>query len=269
MSIVEVGKGSDRLEMLGALNDFFIKDIFGRAGEEIIIEEFIEGFEVSIMCICDGKRIIPMQTAQDYKRIFDSDKGRNTGGMGSFSPLPFVDSNLQKKILDRIIFPTFESLKKEGINYKGILYGGIIVKDNEPYLLEYNCRFGDPETQVVLPRLNSDLLDILMNASNGNLDSTELIWSAQKCVCVVIASKGYPETSSKGDIIYGVKEHSNENVIFIFHAGTSIQDGNIVTNGGRVLNIVSKDKTFNGAINKIYSKIKSINFYRSIKHILS
>lgn len=258
------GKGviicKDQLEMLKALEDFFIRGVFGKSGEEIIIEEFIEGFEVSIMCICDGKRIIPMEPAQDYKRIFDSDKGSNTGGMGSFSPVPFVDDILLEKILDKIILPTFESLKREGIDYRGILYGGIIVKENEPYLLEYNCRFGDPETQVVLPRLDSDLLDILMNASKGNLGNIELKWSTNKCVCVVIASRGYPQTSSKGDIIYGVKEHSDKNDVLIFHAGTVMDKDDIVTSGGRVLNIVSMDKTFNGAIEKNYNKIKSINF---------
>ncbi len=258
------GKGvlicNSRHELLEALKDFFIENLFGKSGEEIIIEEFIEGFELSIMCICDGKRIIPMEPAQDYKRIFDNDKGKNTGGMGSFSPLPFVDNVLQKKILERIIFPTFESLKKEGIIYKGILYGGIIIKDNEPYLLEYNCRFGDPETQVVLPRLDNDLLELLVNAGTGNLGSTELAWSAKKCVCVVIASKGYPETFSKGDIIYGIKDYSNKSDTLVFHAGTSMDKGNIVTNGGRVLNIVSQDKTFNGAIEKNYNKIKNINF---------
>jgi phosphoribosylamine--glycine ligase len=258
------GKGviicKNKDEMIKALRGFFIEDLFGKSGEEIVIEEFIAGFEVSVMCLCDGKSIIPMEFAQDYKRIFDDDKGKNTGGMGSFSPVPFVDESLRRKILDKIIFPTFDSLKKEGIVYKGILYGGIIIKNNEPYLLEYNCRFGDPETQVVLPGLKNDLLEILMNAASGNLDGTELEWSGEKCICVVIASKGYPDTSSRGDVIHGISKHSNKDDILVFHAGTRMENGNIVTNGGRVLNIVSKDITFKGAIEKNYNKIKSINF---------
>lgn len=258
------GKGvlicKNKAEALSALNEIFIKEIFGKSGSEIIIEEFISGFEVSIMCLCDGERIIPMEAAQDYKRIFDNDKGKNTGGMGSFSPLPFVDNMLFKKALDKIIFPTFEALKKEGIKYKGILYGGIIVRDNEPYLLEYNCRFGDPETQVILPRLNSDLLEILLKASEGKLENTILQWNSDKCVCVVIASKGYPDTASKGDIIYGAEDDFYKEDILVFHAGTARKNNNLVTNGGRVLNIVSMDKTFKGAIKKNYSMIKNIKF---------
>ena len=258
------GKGvlicKNKPEALDALKEIFVKEIFGKSGREIIIEEFIRGFEVSIMCLCDGEQIIPLEPAQDYKRIFDGDKGKNTGGMGSFSPLPFVDRKLLEKALDKIIFPTFEALKTEGINYKGILYGGIIVKNNEPYLLEYNCRFGDPETQAVLPRLNSDLLEILLKAGSGKLDNDRLQWSRQKCVCVVIASKGYPETSSKGDIIYGTGDALSKDDVLIFHAGTRLKENNLVTNGGRVLNVVSRDITFKDAIRKNYDRIKSIKF---------
>jgi len=265
------GKGviicQNKQEMIESIKDFFIENKFGKSGEEIIIEEFISGFEISIMCLCDGKRLIPMELAQDYKRVFDGDKGKNTGGMGSYSPVPFVSDDLLKKILDDIINPTFKALNNEGIEYKGVLYGGIIVKNGNPYLLEYNCRFGDPETQVVIPRLKNDLLSLLIDASNGSLAKTELNWSKDKCVCVVIASKGYPETSLKGDVIYGLKNNENSEDIMIFHAGTRIVNGNIVTNGGRVLNVVSKAATFKEAISKNYEKVKNISFegmqYRS------
>jgi len=258
------GKGviicQNKEEMIGSLKGFFIDNKFGKSGEEIIIEEFISGFEISIMCLCDGKKLIPMELAQDYKKIFDDDKGKNTGGMGSYSPLPFVSDSLLKKILNNIIYPTFKALQNEGIEYKGILYGGIIVRNEDPYLLEYNCRFGDPETQVVLPRLEDDLLRLLVDASNGNLAESKLGWSKDKCVCTVIASKGYPETSSRGDVIYGITSNNNKDDIMIFHAGTSYKNGNLVTDGGRVLNVVSKAPTFREAIDKNYEKIKSIRF---------
>jgi phosphoribosylamine--glycine ligase len=258
------GKGviiaKSKEELINALNEFFLEEKFGAAGEEVIIEDFISGFEVSLLCLIDGNILIPLELAQDYKKIFDNDKGGNTGGMGSFSPLPFVSSSLYQKILNKIIFPTFNALKSEGINYKGVLYGGIIIKDDEPFLLEYNCRFGDPETQSILPRLKNDILQLMINCANGNLNNTKLEWSDNKTVCVVIASKGYPNSSSKGDIITGLDEINLEGKVLVFHAGTKKQNNMLVTNGGRVLNIVASAKTFKEARNLVYRSIENIKF---------
>ncbi|MHB1275064.1 MAG: phosphoribosylamine--glycine ligase [Candidatus Humimicrobiaceae bacterium] len=258
------GKGviiaKNKTDLLDALDGFFIENIFGSSGEDIVIEDFIFGFEVSLLCLCDGNTLVPLELAQDYKKIFDGDLGKNTGGMGSCSPLPFIDGILYEKILDRIIFPTFNALKNEGIKYKGILYGGIIVRDNEPLLLEYNCRFGDPETQAVIPRLKSDIVPVLMSCALGTLKNIKLNWSEDKSVCVVLASKGYPETSSIDDIIYGIEEIKNKNNVFVFHAGTKDENNEIATNGGRVLNIVSVAKTFKDARKMVYESIGKISF---------
>lgn len=259
------GKGviicNNKKDLVTCMDDFFIKEKFGKSGDEIIIEEFLDGFEVSVLCLCDGKSLIPMDLAQDYKKIFDGDTGKNTGGMGSYSPVPFISEVLYKKILNKIIFPTYDALKKEGIVYKGILYGGIIVSNGEPYLLEYNCRFGDPETQVILPRLKNDLLELLLKSINGELDNNiALEWEESRAVCIVIASNGYPESYSKGDIINGLDCLSNRKNIFVFHAGTKKVNNNIVTDGGRVLNVVGLGNTFKEAREIAYGGIKMINF---------
>jgi phosphoribosylamine---glycine ligase len=258
------GKGviiaKNKTELLEGLKEFFVENIFGASGENIIIEDFISGFEVSLLCLCDGDTLIPLDMAQDYKKIFDGDQGKNTGGMGSYSPLPFIDEVLYKKIMDQIIIPTFNALKKEGIAYKGVLYGGIIVSNNEPFLLEYNCRFGDPETQAIIPRLKSDIIPILMSCALGTLKNMKLEWAEDKSVCVVIASKGYPQSSSKGDIIYGLDKLKNSPSIFVFHAGTKNKNSEIVTNGGRVLSIVSIGKSFKDARKMVYESIEKINF---------
>ena len=220
----------------------------------------MKGFELSLLNLCDGHNIIPMVLAQDYKKIFDNDMGKNTGGMGSYSPVPFVSDDLYDKILNRIIYPTYDALLKEGITYKGILYGGIIVEEGEPYLLEYNCRFGDPETQAILPRLNNDLLELLVKCTDGKLSSQKLSWASNKCVCVIMASKGYPESSSSGDIIKGLDDLKNNEDIIVFHAGTRYEDSNITTAGGRVLGAASCAPSFKEARNKIYAVIDRIKF---------
>jgi phosphoribosylamine---glycine ligase len=242
------------------IQNYFIENAFGSAGDKLIIEKFIRGFEVSVLCLCDGKNILPMALAQDYKKIFDGDKGKNTGGMGSYSPVPFVDAKLNKKILEQIIYPTYDGLLNEGIAYKGILYGGIMVTGNEPLLLEYNCRFGDPETQAILPRLDSDLLEVLVRCADGKLGSANLKWDDSKSVCVVLASRGYPETSSKDDLISGLDYLENIKDVSVFHAGTKSAGNNIYTNGGRVLSIVAKGQTFKDARRKAYMAISDIKF---------
>jgi len=258
------GKGviiaENRQQAADAVDDCLIKNVFGHSGDSLIIEKYIKGFEVSILCLCDGKNIIPMVLAQDYKKIFDDDKGKNTGGMGSYCPVPMIDESLYKKIMDEIIYPTYDGLFKEGILYKGILYGGIIISDEQPFLLEYNCRFGDPETQAILPRLSDDFLELLIKCSEGNLSQTKLNWDDSKCVCVVAASRGYPQFSSSGDEIKGIENFNELHDIYIFHAGTKKNNGKLYTSGGRVLNVVSKGKTFREAREKVYNAISIINF---------
>jgi len=258
------GKGvvivDDKDEALEAVNDCFKKGKFGSSGDRILIEDFLEGYEVSVLCLCDGSRIVPMALAQDYKRIFDNDRGKNTGGMGSYSPVPMVGELIYQRILDEIIFPTGDAMVKENIKYKGILYAGIMVSGGKPYLLEYNCRFGDPETQAVLPRLENDLVPLLLGCVDGNLAGEKLRWDADRCVCVVAASEGYPENSSRGDEIEGLDYYKGSRDIMIFHAGTKIKGGKVATNGGRVLGVVAKAGTFKETREKVYSAVENIKF---------
>lgn len=258
------GKGvmiaADMDEALQALDDCMVSRIFGDAGDRVMIEDFLEGYEMSILCLSDGKKIIPMELAQDYKRIFEDDKGKNTGGMGSYSPVPMVDEKIYERTLDSIIYPTSDALRREGIDYRGILYAGILVSGGEPYLLEYNCRFGDPETQAVLPRLKDDLTSLLYECARGSLSVDSLSWDKDKCICVVTASRGYPESSSKGDIISGLGDVKGMQGIEVFHAGTKLEDDDIVTDGGRVLGIAAKASGFKQARQKVYSAIEKIRF---------
>jgi phosphoribosylamine---glycine ligase len=258
------GKGvvivNNKSQAVEAIEDCFLRNKYGASGNKIAIEEFLSGYEVSVLSICDGRKIIPMEPAQDYKRIFDNDRGKNTGGMGSYSPVPMVDDMTYRRILDEIIFPTYKAMIKEGIIYKGVLYAGIMVSDGNPYLLEYNCRFGDPETQVILPRLEDDLLPLLLECAEGDLKTEKLNWDKNKCVCVVAASEGYPESASKGDIIRGLGYFKGNEDLIVFHAGTKIKDSNTVTDGGRVLGIVSKGSSFKEVRKKAYEAIQKIKF---------
>jgi len=258
------GKGviiaRDKNSALEAIEDCFTRSKFGVSGDRIIIEEFLEGYELSVLSLCDGKNIIPMAPAQDYKRIFDNDRGGNTGGMGSYSPVPMIDEKTYSRILDEIIFPTYNALIKNNIEYKGVLYAGVMISDGNPYLLEYNCRFGDPETQVILPRLEDDLVSLLMECADGNLKRKEVRWNNSRCVCVVAASEGYPESSSKGDTIKGLENFDDNGDIVVFHAGTKMEGNNIVTDGGRVLGVVSSAASFKETREKVYSAMEKINF---------
>ena len=249
------GKGvivcNNKEEAFSAIDKILIDKAFGDAGSKIIIEESIDGIEASYIALCDGNIAIPMATSQDHKRIFDNDKGPNTGGMGAYSPTPVVDNELAKRIQEEIIDKTMSSLKKEGINFKGFLYAGVMIHDNIPYVLEYNVRMGDPECQPILMRFNSDLLEYLIAASEGRLEQLpEISWNKQYAVCVVIASKGYPDSYPKNDEISGF-EHIPNNTN-VFHAGTKNVDGKILTNGGRVLGITALGETLQHAIENAY-----------------
>ena len=232
---------------------------FGDAGNNIIIEERIDGVEASYIALSDGKIAIPMATSQDHKRIFDNDKGPNTGGMGAYSPTPIIDNGISQKIQEKIIDKTILSLRNEGITFKGFLYAGIMLKDGEPYVLEYNVRMGDPECQPILMRMDSDLFEYLMGSVNGTLGNMQQIsWKNKSAVCIVLASKGYPESYQKGDEIFGLGNTFDD--ANIFHAGTKEQDKKIITNGGRVLGVTALGDTLESSIKHAYNITEKITW---------
>ena len=232
---------------------------FGDAGSSIIIEERIDGIEASYIALSDGKIAIPMATSQDHKRVFDNDKGPNTGGMGAYSPTPIIDKNISQKIQEKIIDKTISALRDEGITFQGFLYAGIMLKDGEPYVLEYNVRMGDPECQPILMRMESDLFEYLMGSVSGTLDTMPPIsWKDESAVCIVLASKGYPESYPKGDEIFGLDQTFEDG--FVFHAGTKKQDVKIITNGGRVLGVTGLGDTLESAIKHAYEITEKISW---------
>lgn len=247
-------------EAINALRLIMKERVFGSAGDRVVIEDFLEGQEASFMVFTDGKTIIPMVSSQDHKRVFDNDEGPNTGGMGAYSPAPIITKELEQEILETIIKPTIRGLKNEGIRYKGILYAGLIIKNNKPYVLEFNCRFGDPETQPVLFRLDSDLVDICLALSEGRLSNMDVRWKEDAAVCVVLASKGYPNKYEKGKIIYGLDDVKKMKDVMVFHAGTAFDNDHIVTNGGRVLGVTAIGKDIKSAKQRAYEAIQKIHF---------
>ena len=240
-----------------AIKDIF-EDKFKDAGDTIVIEEYLTGIEASLLCFVDGKTIVPMETARDYKRALDGDEGLNTGGMGGFSPNPIIDDLVKENIENTILKPIMEGFKKEELTFKGILFIGLMIKENTAKVLEFNVRFGDPETQSVLPRLETDLLAIFNRCIDGTLDAIEIAWSNQKTATVVMASGGYPETTHKGDIITGLDTLSQD--AYLFHAGTKYENDNIVTAGGRVLAVTCMAKTLEGAREAVYKEVEKITF---------
>ena len=240
-----------------------VKEIFnGKFGnaENLLIEEFLEGEEMSYFVISDGKTIKNFQTAQDHKRVLEGDRGKNTGGMGAYSPSRLINNDLEKKILDRIIKPTIKGLREIGTNYKGFLYVGLMIIKGEPYLIEYNVRMGDPECQTILPKLNSDLMDILMACCDEKLDATEIKWHNKKSLCIVLCSKGYPDKFKKKILINNLNEIKLDNDEYCYHAGTKIIGEKIYANGGRVLNFVCTSENFEKSRNKIFNLIKLLDW---------
>ena len=234
------GKGviiaETRDHAINSVNEIF-SGKFGNAGDEIVIEEFLDGEEASYFIISDGESFIPLTSAQDHKRIGDGDIGLNTGGMGAYSPAPIMNKELEEKTINKIIKPTIKAMNDYGSPYIGILYAGLMIKDNEPKLIEYNVRFGDPECQVIIPRLENDLVELLVNVKEKNLDNYTLKWKENFAITVVLAAKGYPESYETGDEIKGLDAIGNIDDVEIFHAGTKTKNNKIVTSGGRVLNI--------------------------------
>lgn len=231
--------------------------LFGLAGQTIVIEEFLHGIEMSVFILTDGKSYKLLPSAKDYKRIFDGDKGPNTGGMGAVSPVPFADATLMQKITERIIEPTLLGLEKEEIAYCGFIFFGIMVVKGEPYLLEYNCRMGDPETEVVIPRISSDLVELLWAAENGNLAEKELEIRPETCTTVMLVSGGYPDAYQKGKVITGIE---NTDDSLLFYAGMGTQNGQLVTQGGRVIAISSLGENIETAVAKSYQNAEKIQF---------
>ena len=245
-----------------ALHDIMVAKVFGESGAQVVIEQFLEGQEMSILSFVDGETVRPMPAAQDHKPIFDGDRGPNTGGMGTYSPLPHIDSAIIENAIENIIKPTAKAMVAEGRPFRGILFAGLMIQpDGTPTTVEFNARFGDPETQVVLPRLESDLLDIFLAAVNGTLSDVEIEWSDEAAVCVVLASEGYPASYPKGLPIEGLEPSGNETDALVFHAGTARNEqGQYVTNGGRVLGVVGLGSGIAEARAKAYEQAEQITF---------
>lgn len=242
-----------------AIEDMLTDHAFGDASATIVIEEYMVGPEVSVLAFADGKTVLPMVSAQDHKRIFDGDKGPNTGGMGAYSPAPVYTEALSAEVNKTIIEPTIAAMAAEGTPFTGILYTGLMLTEKGPRVLEYNVRFGDPETQPIMVRMKSDIVALFQACVDGKLDEATLEWHDEAAVCVIMASGGYPASSEKGVPIYGLDDIAAEEAI-VFHSGTAEKDGEIVTNGGRVLGVTAKDATIKGAIDKAYAAVEKINF---------
>lgn len=240
-----------------ALHDIMVAKIFGESGNQVVIEEFMTGQEMSILSFVDGNVVRPMVAAQDHKTVFDNDKGPNTGGMGTYSPLPHIDPSVIEEAIEKIIKPTAAAMVSEGRPFRGILFAGLMLTPQGPRTIEFNARFGDPEAQVVLPRLKTDLLDIFLAAINGHLGQMDIQWSDEAAVCVVIASEGYPGPYPKGLPIEGLDDVQDA---LVFHAGTALKDNQIVTNGGRVLGVTALGSDIADARAKAYAAVERITF---------
>ena len=246
-------------EALQAVTDIMEDKEFGMAGARVVIEEFMEGEEASLLCFTDGKTICPMISSQDHKRAYDGDKGPNTGGMGTYAPAPVMTDKMVQETYDKILLPTIQAMEKEGKPYKGCLYAGLMITADGPKVVEFNARFGDPETQVVLPLLNSDLVDIMVACADGTLAEQQVEWAKEAAVCVVMAAGGYPKAYNKGDAITGLDDAKAAGCQ-VFHAGTAHKNGQIVTDGGRVLGVVAKAADVRAAVDKAYAGVEKIAF---------
>ncbi|MDO8609750.1 MAG: phosphoribosylamine--glycine ligase [bacterium] len=259
-----LGKGvilpQSKKEALDMLKKIMIDKVFGDSGNEIVIQEKLIGQEVSIIALCDGKTIIPLLPAQDHKRIFDNDKGPNTGGMGAFAPVSFMTKKLINQIHKIILQPTIDGMKKENAPFKGILYAGLMITKNGPKVMEYNVRFGDPETQPQMMMMKSDLYSLIMDSINVKLKNKKILFNKGVSVCVVIASKGYPGAYQKGDVIHGLDKKYGKD-LFVFQAGTTYKENQIITSGGRVLGVTGFGKDVKTAIKKAYSIIGKKGVY--------
>ena len=256
------GKGvvipENREDAITTLKEMMSDKKFGKAGDKIVVEEFLNGIETSILAFVDNDTIVPMVSSKDHKKVFEGEAGLNTGGMGTFSPSEIYTDELAKEVQEKILDKTLEGFKKDNLNYKGILFVGLMITEDGPKILEYNVRFGDPETQSVLFRLDTDLNKIISAILDNNLKNIEINYSKEEAICVMLTSGGYPESYEKGKVISGLENLDSD--IVVFHSGTKFDNGNIVTNGGRVIGITAKGKTVKEAGKKVYENIKKINF---------
>ena len=256
------GKGvvipENREDAIDTLKEMMADKKFGNAGDKIVVEEFLTGIETSILAFVDNDSIVPMVSAKDHKKVFEGETGLNTGGMGTYSPSEIYTDELAKEIQEKILDKTLEGFKKDNLNYKGILFVGLMITEDGPKILEYNVRFGDPETQSVLFRLDTDLNKIISAILDNNLKNIEINYSKEEAICVMLTSGGYPESYEKGKVISGLENLDSD--IVVFHSGTKFDNENIVTNGGRVIGITAKGKTVKEAGEKVYENIKKINF---------
>ncbi len=262
---VTVAETIDQAEK--AICDALEDNVFGAAGSSVVIEDFLEGEEASILALIDGENIVLLASSQDHKRIYEKDEGPNTGGMGAYSPASIVNEIVREKVISEIYQPMLNELKKRGITYKGVLYAGLMIKDNQPYVVEFNCRFGDPETQAVLARWNGDIIPALMAVVNGNLSGDLISWKKEPSACVVMVAGGYPGSYKKGDPIGNISLANEVKDTVVFHAGTALVDDQVVTAGGRVLGITSLGDDLEDALSKAYIAVETISyknaFYRN------
>ena len=250
-----------------AIRDIMADKRFGAAGEKVVLEEYMRGEEVSILAFTDGENLLPLVPSQDHKRAYDNDQGPNTGGMGAYSPVPIYTPEIHQRVFDEVLMPTVRGMASEGRKYKGILYAGLMLTAEGPKVVEFNCRFGDPELQVVLPRMKTELIVPVNAVLNENLDEISLAWRPEAAVCVVMASGGYPGAYEKGKVISGLERFTGSDDVLVFHAGTKRTDNQYVTSGGRVLGVTSFGADIKSAIDNSYDAVKMINFddcyYRS------
>lgn len=259
-----LGKGviiaQNEQEAIDAVNSMINDKKFGESGSRVVIEEFLTGPEVSVLAFTDGETLVPMISSMDHKRAYDNDEGLNTGGMGTVAPNPYYTDSVAKECMDKIFLPTINAMKAEGRTFEGCLYFGLMITPSGPKVIEYNCRFGDPETQVVLPMLDGDLADIMVKIYNHDLKSAKIDWKQGFCSCVVMASGGYPQSYPKGLEISGLDEKGQVDGAFVYHAGTAFSDGKFLTNGGRVLGVTCNSLTLQGALDKSYAAVSKISW---------
>jgi phosphoribosylamine--glycine ligase len=246
-------------EALDAIDMIMCDQAFGTAGSQVVIEEFLIGEEASLLAFSDGKTVVPMVAAQDHKRVFDRDQGPNTGGMGAYAPAPVVTEDIRAQVVREILQPTVDAMQKEGRTYSGCLYAGLMITAEGPKVIEFNARFGDPETQVVLPLLSTDLVDIAEACIDGRLDTIDIVWREEAAVCVVMAAGGYPGNYAKGAEISGLDKAKQQGAI-VFHAGTAEKSGSIVTSGGRVLGVTALGESIKTAVDRVYDAVEDIHF---------
>lgn len=247
-------------EAIHWIDRMMVERIFGDAGKRVVIEEHLTGEEASFIALTDGQTILPLASSQDHKAVFDGDEGPNTGGMGAYSPAPVVTEEVDRKIMETILQPLIKGMEKEGRPYRGVVYAGLMISEGQPKVLEFNARLGDPETQPIFMRLQSDIVPVFEACIRGGLSRFRLEWDPRPSVCVVMASKGYPGNYERGKVIKGLDEVARMEDLFVFHAGTALQDGEVVTNGGRVLGVTGLGENIREAIERTYQAVRKISW---------